>query len=123
MSPTNLQLHPALLLIALLALSPLAAAETEAGKISTSGASPLLNDPRAGEPGTIPAAPAEEAVVSASESQPGPAPLGFVGPADAPQGAAGTDDPNLYRGLWEIQPDNSVKTPHASGMPSQETER
>lgn len=110
MKPARLPLRGSLLIAAILVLTPLAA-QTGFSGIATSGGSPLLNDPRAGEPGTIPAAPAA-AVTEVFESA-SQATAGFVGRSAAPQPDLNAD-PNAYRGLWEIRPGNVVTPPQAA---------
>lgn len=119
MNPARLPLHSTLLIAALAVIGPLAA-QTGFSSIATSGGSPLLNDPNAGEAGTIPAAPpAAVTEVFESASQ---APAGFVGRSDAPQPDLNAD-PKAYRGLWEIQPNNAVTPPEVRGHGAAPMER
>lgn len=112
MNPTAIDLRSLVLVAGLLILAPLAAQTGNSGVGATSGGSPLLNDDRAGEPGTIPAAPPTPAAVEEPSRH---MPLGFVGPSG---GSGNLPDynanPSAYRGLWEIHPNNGVSIPEAA---------
>ncbi len=113
MKPTALPSRTLLFFAAMLVLAPLAAQTGGPSAGATTGGSPLLNDDRAGEPGTIPAAPAAPVAIEEPSRH---MPQGFVGPASSR--ASDLPDYNAnaaaYRGLWEIHPNNGVTIPEAA---------
>lgn len=110
MNATAIPLRTLALVAGLLVLAPLAAQTGNRSAGPTTGGSPLLNDERAGEPGTIPAAPPAPAAVEEPSSH---MPLGFVGPSRGSDLPDYNANPNAYRGLWEIHPSNGVSIPEA----------
>ena len=110
MNATALPPRSLMLVAGLLVIAPLAA-QTGAAAGPTTGGSPLLNDERAGEPGTIPAAPP---VPVAAEEPSRHMPLGFVGPSSGRDLPDLNASPGNYRGLWEILPNNGVTIPEAA---------
>lgn len=111
MNAIPVSLRSLLFVAGLLLLAPLAAQTGSPGVGATTGSSPLLNDDRAGEPGTIPAAPPAPAAVEEPSRH---VPLGFVGPSGGSNLPDYNANPSAYRGLWEIQPNNSVTIPKAA---------
>jgi len=110
MNPTALPSRSLIFLAAMLVLAPLAAQTDSAPAVATTGGSLLLNDERAGEPGTIPAAPPAPVVIEEPSRH---MPQGFVGPSGSDQSDYDADAVG-YRGLWETQPNNSVTIPEAA---------
>lgn len=111
MNAIPVSLRSVLFLAGLLLLAPLAAQTDGPAVGATSGGSPLLNDERAGEPGTIPAEPPSPPAVEEPSRH---MPLGFVGPSGGGDPPDYNANPSAYRGLWEIQPNNGVTIPEAA---------